>query len=94
MIVLIFFITLENPPVSLKVNGKTNGVRSLKSNGVSSHSIGTIVSKPTHRPPSNDVGPHELEASTPESSSSIASPPIFKGKKRKKVLIEAVVSSN
>ena len=82
-------ITLESPPVSLKVNGKTNGVHSLKSNGVSSHSIGT---KPTHRPPSNDVGPHE--GSTPEPSSSIASPPIFKGKKREKVLVEAVVSSS
>jgi len=79
-------------PVSSKVNGKTNGVRS-KSNGISSHSIGTIVSKPTQRPPpSDDVGRHE--ASTPELSSSIASPPIFKGKKRKKAFVEAVASSN
>jgi hypothetical protein len=78
-------------PVSSKVNGKTNGVRSLKSNGISSHSIGTIG--PTQRPPpSNDVDPNE--ASTPEPSSSIASPPIFKGKKRKKVFVEAVISSN
>lgn len=93
-----FMIVLNLPslvvvPVSSKVNGKTNGARSLKSNGISSHSIGTIVSKPTQRPPSSDnVGPHE--ASTPEPSGSIASPPIFKGKKRKKVLVEAVVSSN
>ena len=86
-------ITLANPPVFSKVNGKTNGVRSLKSNGISSHSIGTIVSKPTQRPTSDDVvDPHE--ASTPERSNSIASPPIFKGKKRKKLLAEAVVSSS
>jgi len=88
----LFRKTSITTPVSSKVNGKTNGVRSFKSNGISSHSIGTI-SKPTQRPPpSDDVGPHE--ASMPEPSRSIASPPIFKGKKRKKVFVEAVVSSN
>ena len=81
MIVLTSSITLEKPPVSSKVIGKMNGVHSLKFNGISS--IGTTVPQ---RPPSDDINPHEV--STPEPS--VAPSPIFKGKKRKKVSIEAV----
>jgi len=79
---------IRKSSVSSKANGKTNGAHSLKSNGISS--IETIVSKPTQRPPSDGVNPHEI--STPEPS--FAPPPISKGKKRKKVSVEAVVSND
>lgn len=84
VIVLKLSITLAKPQVS-KANGKTNGVYSLKPNGISS--IGTTVSKPTQRPSSDSVDPHEV--STP-----VAPPPIAKGKKRKKVSVEVVVGND
>ena len=77
----IFFYHLV-APVSSKVNGKTNGVRSLKLNGISSHSIVSKPTQPRPPPPFDDVCPHE--ASTPDPSNSNTSPTIFKGKKRKK----------
>jgi len=81
---------IRKSSVSSKVNlnGKTNGAHSPKSNGISS--IETTVSKPTQRPPSDGVNPHEI--STPEPS--VAPSPISKGKKRKKVSVEAVVSND
>ena len=82
LIVLKFSITLAKPPVYSKVNGitKTNGLHSLKPNGISRHSVATTVSKPKPRLAPDDV--NKPEVSMPEPS--IPTSPILKGKKRKK----------
>ena len=91
LIVLKISITLANPTVPSKVNGKVNGMHGLKANGILWHSTGATVSKPKQRLPSDDLNPQEV-STTPEPS--VSPNPIFKGKKRKKKCVQAVVSND